>query len=79
MMVDLWLDDGFFEWGLFSVFMFSDLSSPLIYPPGPLWWSGCQVLVDGGREHANVIFFAYKFRISNLFTQMLRDLSEPIG
>jgi hypothetical protein len=34
MIVDLVLDDGFFEWGAFSIFIFSDLSSPLIYPPG---------------------------------------------
>jgi hypothetical protein len=47
----------------FSVFIFSDLSSPLIYPPGPLRWLERQVLVDIGREHTNVIFFAYKFRI----------------
>jgi hypothetical protein len=77
--VDLLLDDGFFEWELFSIFMFSDLSSPLIYPPGPMRWSECQVLVDVGREHANVICFTYKFRISKLFAQMLRNLSEPIG
>jgi hypothetical protein len=55
--VDLLLDDGFLEWGLFSVFMFSDLSSPLIYPPGLMRWSERQVLVDVGREHANVISF----------------------
>jgi hypothetical protein len=72
------LDNGFFEWG-FSVFMFSDLSSPLIYPPGPLWWSECQVLVDIGREHANMIFFTYKFCILKLSVQMLQNLSEPIG
>jgi hypothetical protein len=34
--VDLLQDDGFFEWGAFRYFIFSDLSSPLIYPPGPL-------------------------------------------
>jgi hypothetical protein len=77
--VDLWLDDGFFEWGAFSIFMFSDLSSPLIYPPRPMRWSECQVLVDVGREHANVIFFTYKFWILKLFAQTLRNLSEPIG
>jgi hypothetical protein len=46
------------------LFMFPDLSSPLIYPPGLLRWSECQVLVDVGREHVNMIFFAYKFHIS---------------
>jgi hypothetical protein len=79
MIVDLLLDAGFFEWGLFDIFIFSDWSSPLIYPPGPLRWSERQVLVDVGREHANMIFFAYKFRISKLFAQMLQNLSEPIG
>jgi hypothetical protein len=59
--------------------MFSDLSSPLIYPPGPMRWSERQVLVDVGREYANVISFAYKFRISKLLAQTLRNLSEPIG
>jgi hypothetical protein len=77
--VDLLLDAGFFEWGLFDIFIFSDLSSPLIYPPGPMRWSEHQVLVDVGREHANVIFFAYKFRILKLFAQMFRNLSEPMG
>jgi hypothetical protein len=56
MIVDLLLDGGFFEWGLFDILCFSDLSSPLIYPPGPLQCSESQVLVDVGREHANVIF-----------------------
>jgi hypothetical protein len=78
MIVDLVLDDGFFEWGAFSIFMFSDLSSPLIYPRGSMRWSERQVLVDIGREHANVIFFTYKFRISKLFAQILRNLSKPI-
>jgi hypothetical protein len=69
--VDLLLDDGFFEWGLVRYFIFCDLSSPLIYPPGPLRCSERQVLVDIGREHANMIVFAYKFRISNLSVQTL--------
>jgi hypothetical protein len=65
--------------GAFSVFMFSDLSSPLIYPPGRMRWLKRQVLVDVGREHINVICFAYKIRILKLFVKMLRNCSEPIG
>jgi hypothetical protein len=64
--------------GAFRYFIFCDLSSPLIYPPGPLRCSERQVLVDIGREHTNVIFFAYKFHISKLSVQTLQNLSEPI-
>jgi hypothetical protein len=59
--------------------MFSDLSSPLIYLPGPLRWLEYQVLVDVGREHANMIFFIYKFCISNLLVQMLQHIPKLIG
>jgi hypothetical protein len=65
--------------GAFRYFIFSDLSSPVIYPPGPLWWLECQVLVDIGRVHGNMIFFAYKFRISKLSVQTLQNLTKQIG
>jgi hypothetical protein len=65
MIVDLFAGSWLVRVGAFSIFMFSDLSSPLIYPPGPMRWSERQVLVDVGREHANVIFFAYNYGFRN--------------
>jgi hypothetical protein len=54
--------------GGFSIFfIFSNLSSLLIYPLGSLQWSECQVLVNVGREYANIIYFTYKSWILKLF------------
>jgi hypothetical protein len=65
--------------GAFFLYMFSDLSSPHIYPPGPLRWSECQVLVDVGRELANMICFAYKFHISENSLRMALKPSRTNG